>query len=445
MTPDSVDFVEVVAESCFVQSNLRREARALASVWPVIPHGVKLSLGSADGIHVDKARQLSRLVTELGAPLVSEHVAFTRGRDREIGHLTPLPRTRQAVRVVARNVATLRRQLPDVPLLLENIAHTFAWPDDEMDEPTFYHEIVDATGCGLLLDLSNLWANATNEGVDPLKVLAAYPLDRVGMVHLAGGGFEHGFYFDTHAAPIHDSLFTLVDALVERRGPVPILIERDADFGPFADLVGELTRLRMAQATSRVVSATRDASRSDVVAVCIRANEARDRDTPSSHSLASDQLASDQHELACALTRAESPESSLVQRFGAEPLERTRRVLLRKRVEDALPLIPHIAASPGGRMLAEATIDRSLRPARMVSVVDAIRIADAAAKVDALAIRAKLDRLFLRARFAGPDRAGRIRPRWAPFVGRGLGIDHKSLWVFKGVGTTATVRQASAG
>src|SRR5687768_2470154 len=114
--PRRVDFIEVVAERC-ADPKVRHEVMAMRELWPIVPHGVKLSLGSADGIDVERARALGSLAREVRAPLVSEHVAFVRSRGTEIGHLTELPMTREAVRVVARNVEVLRRHLPDVPLL----------------------------------------------------------------------------------------------------------------------------------------------------------------------------------------------------------------------------------------------------------------------------------------------------------------------------------------
>ena len=126
----SVDFIEVVAETCFTQGSTRREARALGEVWPVVPHGVKLSLGSAEGVDRDRARRLGVLARELRAPLISEHAAFTRAGSCEIGHLTPVPRTQQAVDVIARNLTVVRRELPDIPFLIENPAWTLRWPDE---------------------------------------------------------------------------------------------------------------------------------------------------------------------------------------------------------------------------------------------------------------------------------------------------------------------------
>src|SRR5260221_4637517 len=165
--PESVDFLEVVADTCFSQPAAWREARAPPQLTTVVPHGVKLSLGSAQGIDLARAKKLGKLARELGAPAISEHIALTRGGDRDIGHLTSLPFTREAVRVVARNVAAARRVLPDVPLLLENVAWTFRWPEDDLTEGDFCAEVVEATGCDLLLDLGNLFANALNSGRRP--------------------------------------------------------------------------------------------------------------------------------------------------------------------------------------------------------------------------------------------------------------------------------------
>ena len=416
--PGAVDFVEVVAETCFVQARTRREALALREVWPVLPHGVKLSLGSADGIDEGRARQLGALARELGAPLVSEHVAFTRGGGREIGHLTQLPRTRAAVAAVARNVDKARRHLPDVPLLLENVAFNFTWPDDEMDEATFYNEVVAATGCNLLLDLSNLYANATNEGRDPSAVLRAFPLANVGMIHLAGGVFEDGFYFDTHAAAVPDPVFDLLAEFFALGPDAPVLIERDAAFGPFEELRGEVDR---AAALRRDGPAPAEVSRPTAVP--------EDAGEP---------LVDDQAALAAALTAVEPPTGALVDRFGAVPLHRAREVLKRKRVDDAMPLVPNIAACGDARNVAFTALRDTARAQRMAGIADAVRIAEAATQHPGLREAAVVDRLILRARFVGPDPEGAVRPRRGPFVGRAQ-LEDKRLFAIKAPGSHADV------
>lgn len=432
-SPRAVDFVEVVAESCYVNSKLRREALALARMWPVALHGVKLSLGSAEGVDEARARQLGALARELRPPVVSEHVAFTRGREREIGHLTPLPRTRAAVAVVARNVARARRHLPDVPFLLENVAATLAWPPtgdgDEMDEATFYQEVVAATGCELLLDVSNLWANATNEGLDPVAVLEGFPLERVAMVHLAGGEWEQGFYFDTHAAAVGEPVLELLRALVQRRGPgpvpLPVLVERDGEFGPFGELEAELQRVREVLGTHERVAWRARASARGVAAA----------------AGPDERLADAQRDLARALTDLQEPSPEQVARFGAAALARSRIVLQRKRVDDSLPLVPRTAARGApARALAMAAVERVPRAPRAAAVADALRIAAAAAADPELAGAGRVDHLILRARFVGPDRHGVVRPRRGPFVGRTQLDERRQCWAIKGPGAAAAVR-----
>lgn len=396
--PGSVDFVEVIAESC-ARPVARREAIALRHTWPVVPHGVKLSLGSATGIDRARANDLGALARRLEAPFVSEHIAFTATSSREIGHLIPLPRTRRAVAVLARNVQFARRALPDVPLLLENVAATLRWPDDEMDEPTFYQEVIAATGCDLLLDLGNLWANAVNEGRDPLRSLLAFPLDRVAMVHLAGGRFENGFYFDTHADPVPAPVLDLLRALVAR-GVVPgVLIERDGNFGAFADLRAELEAVRaiLRNAPERC-----------------EATSARTVPAPPQPEAACDRLRLDQEALAAALTTTTHDEA-VERAFGAAALQRTRAILLRKRVDEALVRLPRTKAhGASAHALAVELLATTPRPPRSAALVDALSIANALAHDPRFGEAARLDARLLRTWFHGPDSRGTIRRRWWP-------------------------------
>jgi uncharacterized protein (UPF0276 family) len=419
--PRAVDFVEIVAETCFTQKGTRREAAALAEIWPVVPHGVKLSLGSAEGVDDSRVHRLALLARELRAPVISEHVSFTRAGGSDIGHLTQLPRTREAVAVFARNVDRARRLLPDVPLLLENVAWSFLWPDDEMDEPTFYQEVVRATGCELLLDLGNLYANAVNEGRDPRSVLLGYPLDRVGMVHVAGGVLEDGFYFDTHAHAVPPEVIALVGEVLARRPDVPVMIERDANIS-FADLATELDAIR---ALPRGVEVLRRVIPRDAVPLA-QGNIAR--------------LAADQAQVAAELVGRGPITSQIGQRIGADAIERSRGILERNRIDDALPLLMNLGRAPVElRQVAERTLAGIPRPPHAVAPTDAWHIAEAAVGEPALAAAARLDLLLLRARFAGPSRDGALRPRQAPFVGFARLDDGRRVRATKGFGPLASV------
>jgi uncharacterized protein len=428
--PGHVDFLEVVADTCFAQPSAWREARAIAEIKPVVPHGVKLSLGSADGVDRARARRMGMLARELAAPAITEHVAMTRGGGREIGHLTALPFTRDAVRVVARNVAQARRVLPDVPLLLENVAWTFRWPEDEMPEGAFYAEIAQATGCELLLDVANLYANALNSGLAPAALLREHPLDRVGMVHVAGGVMEHGFFLDTHAHPVPEAVFGLLDGLLRETGPVPIVLERDQGFPPFAELAAEVDRLRV------LLGAVRSVPRPTP-----RRREAADMD--GGHELA---MRDRQALVARMLTDVEPPAPALAAPFGLDAIARTRAVLRHKRVDDALPLLPRTAAAGDpARAFALDVLTDAPRAPRGAGIVDALRIADAAATVPGLASGARRDRLELRARFSRRGFEGPCAPRPGPFVGRERLPDGRSVWAVKGFGLEAPVRVIERG
>lgn len=436
--PRAADFVEVVAEACFASPAARREAIALARVWPVVPHGVKLSLGSAEGIEADRARRLGELARELGAPVITEHVAFVRAGGREIGHLTQVPFTREALRVVTRNVAAARRHLPDVPLLLENAAWTFRWPDDEIEEGAFYAEVAERTGCDLLLDLGNLYANARNAGIDPAALLDRYPLPRVRMIHIAGGFEEDGFYFDTHANAVPDEVFALLARAVARTGPVPVVLERDDAFPPFAEIKTEMDRARSAAASTSAVGTEPWSARMAPVPAGSESStrESLERET----SCTRDAMERNQAFVAQMLTTMEEPSADEARPFGERAITRSREILRRKRVDDALPLLvtllPHRDAL---KDIARACLSDAPRAPSLAGVTDAMRIASKAAETPALAAAAKRDLLLLRSRFAGTLESG-LRPRTEPFIGKERLAGGRVIWAVKGVGAGADIR-----
>lgn len=433
--PQLVDWLEVVAESCMAPGPAHRELLALAEIWPVVPHGVKLSLGSADGIELERARRLGRLARELRAPCITEHVAFTRAGGREIGHLTQLPFTRAALAVLARNVDAARRVLPDVPLLLENAAWTLRWPDDELAEGDFYHEVAARTGCRLLLDLGNVYANARNSGTDPLALLRSYPLERVGMIHLAGGSLRDGFYIDTHAHPLPAPVLALLAEALRRCGPLPVLIERDACFPPFAETAAELqaTRAVLAQAAVERPWSAPDPRPLPPLT-----------DDPAGRT----RLAQDQAALCAQLIAPQLMDAApdRAPRFEPAAIRRSRDVLRWKRIDDALPLLEHLRRCvPSSRALAELASE-ALRGAPRLSYgnapADALRIAARAASEPALAQAAALDQLTLRARFV--DDGSGLRPRRAPFLGSALLAGARRTWAWKGLGAGVPVRLQAA-
>ncbi|GGK24140.1 hypothetical protein GCM10010124_15830 [Pilimelia terevasa] len=237
--------VEVVAESVDpgavpdALSALRERGVA------VVPHGVALSLGGAAPVDPRRVDRLAAVAAALGAPYVSEHIAFVRAGGVEAGHLLPLPRTREAVAAMAANTARLQAEL-DVPLALEPVAAFLDWPEDELDEAAFLTEVLDATGALLLLDVANVYANCRNRGTDPLALLAALPPERVAYVHVAGGSSHGGIYHDTHTDAVPADVLDLLRALTARRQPPTVLLERDGRYPPAALLRAELDAIAAA-------------------------------------------------------------------------------------------------------------------------------------------------------------------------------------------------------
>ncbi|MFJ4777317.1 DUF692 domain-containing protein [Streptomyces sp. NPDC088762] len=243
-----LDWVEVVAENIcpghLPEALLRLRERGTR----VVPHGVSLGLGGADRPDPQKLAALGERAVALGAPLVTEHIAFVRSSAAvrpvlEAGHLLPVPRTRDALDVLCENVRIAQDALP-VPLALENIAALFSWPGEELTEGQFLTELVERTGVRLLIDVANLHTNRVNRGEDPAAVLDAIPLEALAYVHVAGGVERGGVWHDTHAHPVPPVVLDLLAGLRSRVDPPGVLLERDDDFPPEAELAAELSAIR---------------------------------------------------------------------------------------------------------------------------------------------------------------------------------------------------------
>jgi len=239
-------FVEVVAERLPSRRPLPLllERLRLGGIR-VVAHGVSLSLGSAERPDQQRLAELRKLAERLGAPVVSEHVAFVRAGGLDAGHLLPVPRTREALRVLTRNVRLAQAELP-VPLALEHIAALIEWPESQLPEAAFLAELLDRTGVLLLLDVANLYAGVRNHGVDAAAFLDALPLERVAYVHVAGGVEHEGLYHDTHAHPVVPGTLRLLEELAARRAPPGVLLERDGRYPPAAELAAELAAISAA-------------------------------------------------------------------------------------------------------------------------------------------------------------------------------------------------------
>ncbi|MFE5814749.1 DUF692 domain-containing protein [Streptomyces sp. NPDC056479] len=247
-----IDWVETVAENVcpghLPESLVRLRERGVT----VIPHGVSLGLGGAERPDAGRLAALAERVEALGAPLVTEHIAFVRAGGPltaspllEAGHLLPVPRTRDSLDVLCENVRIAQDALP-VPLAVENIAALISWPGEEMTEGQFLYELADRTGVRLLIDVANLHTNHVNRGEDPAKALAELPLEAIAYVHVAGGFERDGVWHDSHAHPVPRPVLDILTDLASRVSPPGVLLERDENFPEPAELERELGAIREA-------------------------------------------------------------------------------------------------------------------------------------------------------------------------------------------------------
>ncbi|GGO92191.1 hypothetical protein GCM10012280_41800 [Wenjunlia tyrosinilytica] len=245
-----IDWVEVVAENIcpgHIPDSLRR---LLDRGVTVVPHGVSLGIGGAERPAPQRLAALAERVEALGAPLVTEHIAFVRAGGEmtgspllEAGHLLPVPRTRDSLEVLAENIRIAQDCLP-VPLALENIAALVSWPDNEYSEGEFLAELVERTGVRLLIDVANLHTNHVNRGEDPAAALDALPVEAIAYVHVAGGVMRDGVWHDTHAHPVTEPVLDVLGQLCSKAVPPGVLLERDDNFPPPAELAAELDTIR---------------------------------------------------------------------------------------------------------------------------------------------------------------------------------------------------------
>ncbi len=240
----AVDWFEAISEN-FMDSGGRPGTviRQVAERYPVVLHGVSMSIGSTDPIDRGYLRRLGRLANDIGAVWVSDHLCWTGVAGVNSHDLLPMPLNEHTLRHVCERV----RQVQDVlgrPLILENPSTYIGFHETTMDEPHFLRALAEQTGCGLLLDVNNVYVTCFNAGGDPLAYLDAFPFDRVVQLHLAGHQHCGTHIIDTHDQPVCDAVWELFRMAWQRTGGASTLLEWDGDVPPFARVHEEVLRAK---------------------------------------------------------------------------------------------------------------------------------------------------------------------------------------------------------
>ena len=210
--------------------------------YPVALHGVSMSVGSAEGVDRAYLTRLRALVDEIEPLFVSDHLCWTRVDGFNSHDLLPLPYTEEALDTVCANVDAAQDALGRT-MLIENPSSYVAF-DGAMTEWEFLNALCARTGCGLLLDVNNVFVSAVNHGFDARVYLDAMPADRVRQIHLAGHSQGADLLIDTHDQPVLASVWDLYAHVLPRLGPVATMIERDDAIPPLHELLAELSTAR---------------------------------------------------------------------------------------------------------------------------------------------------------------------------------------------------------
>lgn len=256
-----LSFVEVHAENYMVAGGpFHHYLEQIHNHFALSVHGVGLSIGGSEPLNEAHLDRLAALIQRHQPERFSEHLAWSSHGGQFMNDLLPLPYTPERLQTVCDHVDRVQERLGQ-QMLLENPATYLQFRDSTLSEPEFLTEVIRRTGCGLLLDVNNVYVSAINHGFSSHEYINALPCDRVGEIHLAGFARDTDaagapLLIDSHDAPVADAVWTLYDYALERTGPVATLIERDANLPPLPILVAEARKAadRIAEASLEVAS-----------------------------------------------------------------------------------------------------------------------------------------------------------------------------------------------
>ncbi|MEQ9063032.1 MAG: DUF692 domain-containing protein [Vicingaceae bacterium] len=238
------DFVEFAPENWMGLGGFwGRELERIAEKYPFVCHGLSLSIGSPDKLDLDFIHDLKRFLDKYNVTLYSEHLSYSKCANAHLYDLLPIPFRQDAVDHIVERIKIVQDIL-ERKLVLENVSY-YTPVAAEMPEWEFLNQIIERSGCQLLLDVNNVYVNAFNHAYDAKEFISKLPLDKVAYIHMAGHEqVSKDLIIDTHGQAIIDQVYQLFDWTLERLDPVPVLLERDFNIPSFDELQGEMKALR---------------------------------------------------------------------------------------------------------------------------------------------------------------------------------------------------------
>ncbi|MFV2090700.1 MAG: DUF692 domain-containing protein [Pseudomonadales bacterium] len=247
MDSNDVDFLELAPENWIgVGGRFSRQLRAVSEKYPFVCHGLSLSIGSPAPLDTGFLKEVKNFLETYEVRCYSEHLSYCSDDQGHLYDLMPIPFTEEAIRYVAARVRAVQDIL-ERRLTLEHVSY-YAAPGQQISELEFINGVLQEADCDLLLDVNNIYVNSVNFGYDPYEFLEQIDGDRTVYIHIAGHYVEApDLRIDTHGSAVIDPVWNLLETAYSRWGVAPTLLERDFNFPPFSDLLGEIDHIRSLQ------------------------------------------------------------------------------------------------------------------------------------------------------------------------------------------------------
>jgi len=245
--PKSISWVEVISENFMAWENqeIGEAHQILLNVrkdYPVMLHGVSLSVGSVDSLNQSYLRRLKQLIEIIQPKIVSDHLCWTGVDGKNLHDLLPVPYTEEALQLISEKIDQVQNFLGR-KILIENASSYLEYQASEMTEWDFLSELTKRADCGILLDINNVYVSSINHNFDAKKYLQNIPIHRVGQIHLAGHSQVDGHLIDTHDEPVCDEVWNLFRWFTGQYGKFSTMIERDGNIPAWKELEFELLKI----------------------------------------------------------------------------------------------------------------------------------------------------------------------------------------------------------
>lgn len=239
-----IDWFEIISENYLIPGGRPLQILdQIAERYPLVMHGVAMSIASTQPLDMDYLAQLKTLAKRVKPNWISDHLCWTGVHGVNLHDLLPFPYTKEALNHIVSRVNKVQDYL-DAPLALENVSTYVSFDQSEMTEWDFIAELTKRTGCWLLLDVNNVFVSAFNHEFDAMDFINGIPEDRVIQFHMAGHSDHETYIVDTHDAPIRDEVWDLYRACLKRFGHVSTIVERDDNIPPLSEMLPELKKIR---------------------------------------------------------------------------------------------------------------------------------------------------------------------------------------------------------